>query len=889
MGFDIQNFGMGLLAGWASAYGVYRARHLINRAAQSVSQGATSAQNYATQSADNRYINDLLKLAEHNHLAGRFVKLSDILVEPRFIAAPPLLAPPEDDVVYDVFRVVPQVHDFPYLHAPYNLETLALDDLATGERALALLGRPGSGRTTALMTIALRSLGQVRFEKLPDKVQQQLDAEEAKMEAHERAVRIKDRLTMEQRAKERLAEERGVSFDADADAQTRAALPLFNRLMPVYVHLSDIHVRDAELAGEVDPAEPLVRAVQRQVSRVTASTLSRNLYRRLAQGQVLLLVDGYDDLAENERSQQLAWLQALMNAYRGNFFIVVGPAEGYGALLRLGLTPVFLRPWSELDTHRAVDRWAEAWPKLGKSRRAQNAKPDAATITLNKTRNRALSPFDLTLKVWGNYAKDAEVSGFEGWLRAYLGRHLPPDQSLGLILPQLAQTGALQLDEGYITLERLEAVMAGKPVAPAAAAPQPDLPASDAKGKKAKAEKEDASAQAKWLAMLRRSGLLTTYVAGRYQFRHPFVAAYLASLTLTDQPDRLAEKTQQPAWEQALGYAAQHTAIDAAVRVRMNAPSDVLHNHALEIANWLPYAGADAPWREPYLKYLANLLLTAGQYPLVRERVAAALVSTRDQRAVAVFRQALRSPDTQTRCLACLGIGALGDEESIEAVAGLLQDKDADVQLAAAMGLGAINTEAALTALVEIFTEGAEGLRQAIAETLAAIPDEGYPVLYDAIQDREMMVRRAAVFGLRRVKTDWALVAIYRTFLEDEQWYVRSAAQMAFEEVYYRHVRGPVAYPPAHTLDWLANWAAGRGVNIPPGEGANQVLLRALQEGEPAVRGYAASNLGQMGIAAMLRPLYGALRDKTPEVRDIAYRALANLQLQMGQSLPSPA
>ena len=50
MGFDVQNFGIGLLAGWASAYGVYRARNRIRGWAQAASNQASSAQNYATLS-----------------------------------------------------------------------------------------------------------------------------------------------------------------------------------------------------------------------------------------------------------------------------------------------------------------------------------------------------------------------------------------------------------------------------------------------------------------------------------------------------------------------------------------------------------------------------------------------------------------------------------------------------------------------------------------------------------------------------------------------------------------------------------------------------------------------------------------------------------------------
>ena len=179
-------------------------------------------------------------------------------------------------------------------------------------------------------------------------------------------------------------------------------------------------------------------------------------------------------------------------------------------------------------------------------------------------------------------------------------------------------------------------------------------------------------------------------------------------------------------------------------------------------------------------------------------------------------------------------------------------------------------------------------MRQAVAETFADIPLEGYPTLYDAIQDDEMIVRRAAVFGIKRLKSDWAVVAIYRAFLEDSQWYVRSAAQMAFQEMRYGSGNGPHGYPPPEAIKWLNEWATKRQENIPPGEDASLILVKAMQEGEDMVRALAARNAGQLGEIQMAKLLYNTLRDKKSDVRDAAHRSLADLQVQTGKLLPAP-
>lgn len=913
MGFDLENFGFGLLVGWGSAYAVYRARHLMQGAASSVSRGASNVQNSTTRSADSRYVSDLIDRANSTHLGGLNVKLSDVIIEPRFIPAPELAVPMDDaELAHDIFRVIPTIHDHPYLHAPYNVDTLSIDDLSTGNRALALLGLPGSGRTTALLSIALHSLGALKFEPPADKIQAKLDSEEAAMSEKERSVRVKERILIEQRARERLANEQGVAFDAEADEEMRSALPLFRRLMPVYVHFADLLGTSNEFGTEVDPAEPIVRAVQYNVRRVTASTIPRAMYNRFNKGQILLLVDGYDDLPEFERPRALAWLKAFMEQYSQNFVIVASPINGFGTITQMGFTPVFVRPWSDLNASHAVERWADVWSRMdGKRGRRAPARPDDAALERAHANNRALLPVEVTMKLWASYTGKVEMAGYEGWVRSTLTRLIPPDQPLATLLPRLSQIAAVQLEEGYITSARMQALSIGgaegdtNSAEPEPEQPEPSLEAlaeeanastKDAKKKKKGAadteeDTETRTAQGRLLASLRKCGLLVRYRGDRYQFRHPLLAAYLASLTLKQaSAEELTARLNQPAWRQAVAYAALHTPVDKIVRKRMSAAPDVLQNNVVELGRWLAYAPVDAAWRGDVLKTLGNLLVMPNQYPLIRERAAAALLDSRDTNALLVFRRAVRNVNADIRRLSCLGMGALGDPEAIRDLKPLIRDQDMDVQLASGMALGAIGNEEALETMLIAFTEGSEQVRQAMAEAFAAMPEEGYPILAEAVEDQDMMLRRAAIFGLRRIRTTWALIAIYRAFLEDEQWYVRSAAQQAFQEIQYGRAESPTAaYPSPEAIAWLAEWAASRGETMPAGDGAQQMLLRALQEGDPPIRTLAALNLGQLGLANMSKALYSALRDRQDEVRAAAHKSLGELQLQIGQSLPTPA
>lgn len=881
MGFDAENFGIGLLAGWATAYGVYRARHLIGRTLGTITTQASNVQNNAVRSSDRRYVSDLIMLAERGHMGPSGVKLSEIAIEPRFLPPPPLPGPQEDEVLWDVFRMVPQVHDLPALHAPYNLDTLNMDELSGGSRRLALLGVPGSGRTTALLLMALRSLGVLSFRRAVDRVQQKLDAEEAALNEKQRAVRIKERLMLEERAQQKLAEEKGV----DAQDKKVDGVSQFSHLMPVYIHLGDINPADVEYGKEVDPSEPLVRAAQREVGRITAKTLPGHLYNRLLAGQVLLLVDGYDDLPEGERQRRLVWLDALMQAYPDNFFVVVGPATGYGALMRIGLTPVFLRPFSDSDQAQLVDNWAEAWGHTG-AKRLRGTKPATDVIERTKVKNRGLSPCDLTLKIRANFANDADLPGTEGWLRSWVAHMLPPEQTFTQVLQPLTLAAMLQLDEGVITRARLEALMGGVPNVPEAEA-QPETESAD--GKKKGEKDKEISAQGKLLNALRKTGLFVRQTGGRYYFRHPQIAAYVASLWLKEQPpEALAERSLNPAWTAAIGYLGMQSPIDAVVATRLTAPGDILQSQIFEMATWARLAKSEAEWKESYIRHLIGLIGAPSQFPLIRERATAALVMSDSDKASSLFRQMARNQDPHMRILACLGLGALEDADAVNGLRNLAADKHVDVQLAATMALGALRTEESLTSMIDILSEGTEQQRRLIAEIFSDMPVEGYPVLYDAIQDDEMMVRRAAVFGLKRLSTKWARIAIYQSFLEDQQWYVRSAAQLVFQQQQAGHgVRAP-RIPQPDQIAWLQEWAASRGENIPQGEGGLELLLQAFQEGSTETRTYAAGVLGQLGAAHVARSLYTALRDVQPEVRESAHRALGYLQAHIGKALPAP-
>jgi HEAT repeat protein len=368
---------------------------------------------------------------------------------------------------------------------------------------------------------------------------------------------------------------------------------------------------------------------------------------------------------------------------------------------------------------------------------------------------------------------------------------------------------------------------------------------------------------------------------------HPLIAGYLAAESLTGaDAEVLAAKGELPAWELALPFAAAFLPMDKAVEARLNAPPDLLFSKLFSLANWLAEAPSDQKWRGEVFKKFTAALIAPQQFPLVRERAMTALVVSRDRNIIFIFRQGLRATDSLVRRLACIGLGAYGDPEATKDLIAMLEDQSAEVKLAAALALGSIASDTAIESMVTSLVYGEQGLRRAVAEALAALPGEGYGVLRDAIGASEMMLRHAAVFGLARIKTGWAVALLYRTLLEDEQWYVRNAAEEAFLAADDPTKTGISHLPEPDQIPWLVSWAASKGEAVPEGERARDVMLRALQEGDPGIQGAAAMSLATLGHVRALRPLYNALQDKEEYVRAVAFTALGVMQIRLGEPLP---
>jgi len=956
MGFDIdwQSAGIGYGAGLLTGYAIYQSRHVIGAIRNTFSSQVDSAQSFATMGGDRRYVNELTKYANKAHLFHDAVELSDILIEPRFIPDRELaISVEEDEALRKPFEVVPLIPDHPYLHQPYNINTITIKELGYGDRAIALLGLPGSGRTTALLSIALWSMGKIEFSRPHDPVEERIAEEEKELPREEREERAKTRVAIEQRAREQLREDLGIDMSEISPA---SFVPPFRRLAPLYIHLANVRLSSRSWRGEVDPAEPLIRALQYQTGNITSKTIPRKIYRFLDEGLCLLLLDGFDELPLAEQRQKTAWLHALLDEYNQNFIIVTGPACGYGGLQEVGLTPVHLRPWNHQDNEMYIDKLTTQWSDITGQRRFDIDEDQKADLLDDIW---GLNPFETTMKLRSQLANDEhdpDFNDYTDWTRHYIANQFDDaDDAMAM----MANAAELQLDHHFFTLNDwvdIEIALALEKPLPADFDVEAEFPIEDTDAaedfdefdefdspsptfaeefeqeledpfdtdnaededfsmfeaddmvegddfEETEASEEEVKDETKEARQVRRSvnkllstmlksGLIERYRGNRYRFRQSYIASYLASLNLVQAGNEgLTQKANQPDWLQAIAYASSSMDITDAAETKMSNRTDVLYSNILDVVQWLRYSDELVEWRNKYLNYLGQMFVAPSQYRSGRERIAAALVTTRDPVIRKIFGRGTQHANSDVRKLSILALGVFQDESMMDNLSAFFTDANDDVRVAAALAIGNIHTEEADTLLTtELFDTQSERVQQAITETFADKPAVGYEILWELLNDeayQEMLrVRRAAVYGVKRLRTQWSLEELYRTYLNEQQWFVKSTAQSAFTERQSQRNKGVHAYPQIITLPWLREWSQSLEDEQAIEASGVELLNMAMREPQAVIRFLATATSGQLGVYQNIPDLYQLLNDQEAAIRDTAYRALTDLQLRMGEPLP---
>jgi HEAT repeat protein len=202
------------------------------------------------------------------------------------------------------------------------------------------------------------------------------------------------------------------------------------------------------------------------------------------------------------------------------------------------------------------------------------------------------------------------------------------------------------------------------------------------------------------------------------------------------------------------------------------------------------------------------------------------------------------------------------------------------------LALVAIGTTEALEHVGEALLQGDEDLRRAAAEALANDNDEGYAMLRDGATMTDIPLRRAAAYGLGRIREIWATELLEKMRSDDDQWVVRNAAaEILDSRSGPADPRVPRQLPPPSEAPWLIAFAGTLGVGISPGAPATDVLIAALKSPNQDERLAALAYLKRAPSDGVIREMYAAMGGDDEEVREAAFLGLCEIGAS-GHKLP---
>ncbi|HZD55096.1 MAG TPA: HEAT repeat domain-containing protein, partial [Anaerolineales bacterium] len=226
------------------------------------------------------------------------------------------------------------------------------------------------------------------------------------------------------------------------------------------------------------------------------------------------------------------------------------------------------------------------------------------------------------------------------------------------------------------------------------------------------------------------------------------------------------------------------------------------------------------------------------------------------------------------RLIGVLGLGMCSDAKTVVELQALLEDPHPLIRQAACLSLVSVGTIPALEAVAGALLQGEEDVRRAAAEALANHPEEGHPVLVDGSTVEDLLVRRAVVFGLAKIREPWAIQILEKMQIEDGQWVVRNAATQALEEIARPDPRLPRPRPSLSETPWLIAFAGEKGIGISPGKPAEGLLIKALAEGTDEQRIAALDRLGLLASKEAIPGIYQVLANGHGDLREAAFNSL---------------
>jgi HEAT repeat protein len=688
--------------------------------------------------------------------------------------------------------------------------------------------------------------------------------------------------------------------------------------LPIYLRLGNF----AENGGGRSLGDFLLQAVRNDSGADPA--LIAIIKARLAQGTCLVLLDGIDEIVDLSKRAEIArQVDLLIRTYqaRGNQFIVTSRVEAYRLTPIAGDIPHFrIRNLSDQQIQKLLERWCNAVerfesPDLASNNLTEKIQKDVASIyqaiAANPgVRRLASNPLHLNtialIHRMGARLPQRRVELYRTvvdiLLRNWqLARGIPEsalvrEANATRLLAELAAWIHESRPSGIVPEAQVRAKLAT--VVGTIQGQEPDHP-------------DVLNAVNDFLFRVRQyTGLLVEGPNRCYSFMHATIQEYFAARWLIACPRESARRIRRylhrPYWTEPILLAISYFGMEFPAEVsefveeailgkNLGGPSpyeNILFRDLLFALRGLGDQEIDRTLREPIVKsavQLATGLVSASRYELLQQRLAQLIHDLQGSTAGNELREslvtALRDPAERVRAGAAFALSKVVlSPQTVTALLNAMLDENEGVRESVTIALhnATFSAEAVATLLTALGDEN-DQVRASAAVALGnvTLPPEAVTCLLKAMRDKESQVRASAAEALSRATLTDESVIILLTALRDPNSKVRAIAADALGNL--------VSFPESLEALLVAlrdknstvrASAAEALQHIPLSPEAVTALLDALKDENSKVRLGATEALQRATLSSnAIVALLGVLRDANSKVRQSASEALRNCTL----------
>ena len=813
---DRLSFGLGFLSGILFLWIIGKLIPIIRSTWRAWRINRQEAVTSASTSADAHHRFDTLRLAQRMHLASPLFSLDEISVDAR-LQAPPIQVIPGQDILEEdiVSLTIPYMPDWPELPAAFQAKTLTLHQALSGGANLILMGNPGDGKTVALAQLASQ-------------------------------VARRDR-----------------------------SIGTLGNYLPILVHISEI-LPSGYYTG--DPLEKLIKAVSFQASKANMTRLTELLQPAFVSGTVLLLLDGMDEAPPDLYSEGVSFLANLIEQYPGIRLVVAVLPNNISGLTGLGLMPVALARWDAPTCQYFIHQWGNRWKQFIFPSQESGTKPVNQHLMDSwlKGSINLQSPLEITLKTWSAYAGDALGAGPLEAIQAYLNRLTADLSGVRTELESLA----------FHLTSTLRITLPDKVEQP----PDGDKYSKPDNSLESERDLVESTNIPRVDQVIRRSlgshipalvdaGLLVWRGHNRLAFTQPVISGALAAGGFMSSSDEQLI-LNQPEWTgktTLLAILAAKSELAPVFNNLVKPDLDPRFHQTLEHARRLRVAPLGLPWRTAILRSLASIVENDSLPMSLRTRAVCGLIGSGDLGVRKLFDHMLFESSESLRVLAILGMGLSQDNQAVPQLNNLLDDPSPAIGRAACLALAAIGGTAALESLAWALIHTGITTRQSAAEALGHFPVEGFSILEEGSRMDNLLVRRAVIDGLVKIHQPGALQILEKLAIEDKEWVVRAAATQALDLLKLPDACIPHSLPALSESAWLITFAGEHGLGVSPGKPAEELLRKALHEGNEEQKLAALDYLRLFGNQDDISLILFVQQNHSGELRESAFTTLWHL------------